>query len=70
MRDELVDFELARHVVVDKIGQLAATLDATKCAALMVYYISLALRRIRERERLTFQTRPVTSWNAVKDRVS
>lgn len=34
VRDELVDLELAVEIVVDEIGQLAAALDASECAAL------------------------------------
>jgi hypothetical protein len=32
--DELVDLQLAGHVVVDKIGELRAALDAAESAAL------------------------------------
>jgi len=32
--DELVDLQLALHVVVDEIGQLGAALDAAESAAL------------------------------------
>lgn len=32
--DEFVDLELARHVVVDELGELSATLDTTECASL------------------------------------
>lgn len=34
MRDELVDLEVAVHVVVDEAGKLSAALDAAKGAAL------------------------------------
>lgn len=34
VRDELVDLELALHVVVDEVGQLRAALDAAEGAAL------------------------------------
>lgn len=34
VRDELVDLELAGHVVVDEVGQLRAALDAAEGAAL------------------------------------
>jgi len=33
MRDELVDLELAGHVVVDQVGQLRAAFDAAERAA-------------------------------------
>ena len=32
--DELVDLQLAGHVVVDKVGKLGAALDTTESAAL------------------------------------
>ena len=34
MRDELVDFEFARHVIVDEVRKLAAAFDASECTAL------------------------------------
>jgi len=33
VRDELVDLELAGHVIVDQVGKLSTALDTTKGAA-------------------------------------
>ena len=61
--DELVDLELALHVIINQVRELGATLDTAKGTTLArktCQHVFSSLER-----RPTFQTRPVTSWNAV-----
>jgi hypothetical protein len=61
--NELIDLELALHVIIDQARKLGAAFDTAKRTSLKrVIVRSFPVRRIGLLP--TFQTRPVTSWNA------
>jgi hypothetical protein len=60
--DELIYLELALHVIVNQVWELGAALNSAKSASLenaSSENFSATKKRVP-----TFQTRPVTSWNA------
>jgi hypothetical protein len=60
--DKFINRQLAFHIIIHQARKLATALDATKGTSLegslLAYSGHVELRE------LTFQTRPVTSWNA------
>lgn len=62
VRDELVDLQLACHVVIHQVRELGAAFDSSKSTSL--YTVLANVNQKNNMEKLTFHTRPVTSWNA------
>ena len=64
MSYKFVDLELPLHVIVDQARELSAAFDAAKGTPLNETHRQKVSGQ-EENAVPTFQTRPVTSWNAV-----